>query len=89
MNNSQNESRPERYRVKVSQYIDYRRDGFIVARGLASRDVVEELKCYADDMLTGQIDAPGARPLQLREHVRRTLRPLLAHPYDPPPPCGR
>ena len=63
MDNSQNGSRPERYRVKVAQYIDYHRDGFIVVRGLASRDVVEELKCYADDMLTGRIDAPGARPL--------------------------
>ena len=63
MDNSQNDSRPERYRVKVAQYIDYHRDGFIVVRGLASPDVVEELKCYADDMLYGRIDAPGARPL--------------------------
>jgi chlorinating enzyme len=63
MDNSQNGNRPERYRVKVSQYIDYHRDGFIVVRGLASRDVVEELQCYADDMLYGRIDAPGARPL--------------------------
>jgi len=63
MDNSQNGSRPDRYRVKVAQYIDYHRDGFIVVRGLASRDVVDELKCYADDMLCGRIDAPGARPL--------------------------
>jgi len=63
MDNSQTGNRPERYRVKVSQYIDYHRDGFIVERGLASRAVVEELKYYADDMLTGRIDAPGARPL--------------------------
>ena len=63
MGNSQNGSRPDRYRVKVAQYIDYHRDGFIVVRGLASRDVVDELKCYADDMLYGRIDAPGARPL--------------------------
>jgi len=63
MDKIQESNRPDRYRVKVAQYIDYQRDGFIVVRGLASRDVVEELKCYADDLLYGRIDAPGARPL--------------------------
>jgi phytanoyl-CoA hydroxylase len=74
MDNSQNGSRPERYRVKVAQYIDYQRDGFIVVRGLASRDVVEELKCYADDMLYGRVDAPGAQP----HHFESTPSELYA-----------
>ena len=70
MDNSQNGNRPGRYRVKVSQYIDYHRDGFIVVRGLASRDVVEELQCYADDMLYGRIDAPA------RGRSTSRIRPL-------------
>ena len=47
MDNSQTGNRPERYRVKVAQYIDYHRDGFIVVRGLASPDVVDgaEMLC--------------------------------------------
>jgi chlorinating enzyme len=58
---AKNGSRPERVRVKVADYIDYQRDGFIVVRGLVSSDAIEELKAYADDMLYGRIDAPGAR----------------------------
>jgi len=59
MDSSSNERRPPRRRVKVTEYIDYHRDGFIVARGLASAEVIEELKAYADDLLYGRIEAPG------------------------------
>lgn len=59
MEHSQTTGRPERYRVKVAQYIDYHRDGFLVVRGLAARAAVAELKSYADDLLYGRIEAPG------------------------------
>jgi len=59
MESSSNQSRPARRHVKVAEYIDYHRDGFIVARGLAAPAAVAELKAYADDLLYGRIEAPG------------------------------
>ncbi|MDQ1300722.1 MAG: Phytanoyl-CoA dioxygenase family protein [Chloroflexota bacterium] len=53
------ENQSARHRVKVAEYIDYHRDGFIVARGLAAPAAVAELKAYAEDLLHGRIDAPG------------------------------
>jgi chlorinating enzyme len=59
MESSSNERQPARRHVKVAEYIDYHRDGFIMARGLAAPAAVAELKAYADDLLQGRIDAPG------------------------------
>lgn len=59
MESSSNQSRPARRHVKVAEYINYHRDGFIVARGLTAPAAVAELKAYADDLLYGRIEAPG------------------------------
>ena len=53
--------RQDRYRVKVSEYVDYHRQGFIVARGLVPVDALEEIKTYGDDLLYGRLPLPGLK----------------------------
>lgn len=49
-----------RSRIKVSQYADYWRNGFLVVPGLVPE--YEALRRYADDLLHGRIDVPGMPP---------------------------
>lgn len=46
---------PDRYPVSVEQYETFRRDGFLIVRGLLSPDNVEELRQHTDDMMQGRL----------------------------------
>jgi ectoine hydroxylase-related dioxygenase (phytanoyl-CoA dioxygenase family) len=45
----------ERYQVKVDDYVRFRRDGFVVIRGLVSPDDVAELRQHTDDLMQGKL----------------------------------
>jgi phytanoyl-CoA hydroxylase len=47
--------RQDRYQVSVDEYIRYRRDGFLVVRGLVPREDVEQIKQHTDDLIHGRL----------------------------------
>jgi len=49
-----------RYRMKVDEYRSYRRNGYLIVRGLVEQPDVENLRTYAMDLLHGRIALPGA-----------------------------
>jgi len=50
----QNQDRP-RYQVSIDQYTAFRRDGFIVVRGLVSPEEIAELKQHTEDLMQGRL----------------------------------
>jgi len=47
--------RASRYRVSVNEYIKFRRDGFLVVRGLVAPEEVEELRQHTEDLMQGRL----------------------------------
>jgi ectoine hydroxylase-related dioxygenase (phytanoyl-CoA dioxygenase family) len=45
----------ERYRVSVEEYIRFRRDGFLVVRGLVSPEEIQELRQHTEDLMQGRL----------------------------------
>ncbi|WP_135554524.1 phytanoyl-CoA dioxygenase family protein [Paenibacillus cymbidii] len=43
----------ERYSVSIDEYVSYRRDGFLIARGLLSADDTNRLRAWTDGIYTG------------------------------------
>jgi hypothetical protein len=58
------QERADRYRVHVEQYRDYRRDGYLLLRGLLAPEDVDRLRRWADDVLYGREPVPGIDPAQ-------------------------
>ncbi len=54
--------RPDRRRVTVDEYIFYRRNGYLIARGVVAPAEVAELLTFADDLLHGRELLPGIEP---------------------------
>jgi chlorinating enzyme len=54
--------RPDRYAVKVDEYVHYQRNGYLVVRDLVSQNDVEELKQHAMDLFYGRKVVPGIEP---------------------------
>lgn len=71
------------YRVSVEEYRAFRRDGFLIVRGLVSRDEVEELKAHTEDLMYGRIDVEGVAPpppdATVEELEKRLLRIHMLH----------
>lgn len=44
-----------RYLVKVNQYVAFRRDGFLIVRGLLSQDEIAELRHHTEDLMDGRL----------------------------------
>jgi ectoine hydroxylase-related dioxygenase (phytanoyl-CoA dioxygenase family) len=49
------EAPTDRYRVMVEQYRAFRRDGFLVVRGLVPMDDIEELRRHTEDLMQGRL----------------------------------
>jgi len=47
--------RAERYRVLVDEYVRFRRDGFLIVRGLVSDEDVAELRRHTEDLMQGKL----------------------------------
>jgi hypothetical protein len=50
------------YKVSVDEYRSYRRDGFLVVRGLVARDDVCELVAHTVDLMHGRVSVEGIEP---------------------------
>ncbi|MGI4790641.1 MAG: phytanoyl-CoA dioxygenase family protein [Janthinobacterium lividum] len=48
-------TRTDRYNVSVEEYIKFRRDGFLVVRGLVSPGEIAELRQHTDDLMQGKL----------------------------------
>jgi hypothetical protein len=66
--------RSDRYRVPVDQYVSYRREGFLVVKGLIAKDEAGRLHDWADDILYGREQVEGLDPAQ----ESATLEQLLS-----------
>src|SRR4051812_18424733 len=52
---SLNPARTDRYQVSVAQYINFRRDGFLIVPQLVSKDDIAELRQHTDDLMQGKL----------------------------------
>ena len=73
----------EPYKVSVDEYRAYRRDGYLIVRGLVEKEHVEELLRNTEDLMYDRIEVPGAEPLKpnatMREIETRLLRIHMLH----------
>ncbi len=59
-----NSDRTNRCQVSVEQYIAFRRNGFLVVRGLVSPDEVAELREHTEDLMQGKLPAQSQQSLE-------------------------
>lgn len=73
----------EPYRVSVEEYIAFRRDGYLVVRGLLSHDEVDELRRHTEDLMHGRIEVEGVPPpppnATIQEMETRLIRIHMLH----------
>ncbi len=73
----------EPYKVSVSEYRGYRRDGFLVVRGLVPQTDVCELVDHTEDLMYGRVEVEGVEPpppgATQKELEARLLRIHMLH----------
>lgn len=74
---------PERYRVSVDEYVRFRRDGYLVVRGLVNEAEIAELRQHTDDLMQGQLPEQRGTTLATRDLSRDTG--TTAQPLEAPP----
>src|SRR5690242_1232703 len=71
------------YKVSVEEYRTFRRDGFLIVRGLVGRADVDELLAHAEDLMYGRIEVEGVEPpppnASQRDLEARLLRIHMLH----------
>src|SRR5690242_20976705 len=58
---------PDRYRVTVEQYRAFRRDGFVVVRGLVSAGEVGELRGHTEELMQGRLPEQRGAEMGVRD----------------------
>jgi phytanoyl-CoA hydroxylase len=80
-------SQPGTYLVSVEEYRSFRRDGFLVVRGLVAKHEVDEMQAHIDDLIAGKVEVDGLeKPIPgetLRETEKRLLRIHMMHDRIP------
>jgi len=73
----------EPYQVRVEEYKTFRRDGYLVVRGLVAPDEARELADFTDDMMAGRRVMPGlpAPPANATEAERRHFYDRIHMPH--------
>ena len=73
------------YRVSVAEYVAFRRDGFLVVRGLLSPDEVRELREHTGDLMQGRLPEQSGHQLDQRDTMGDkgvSTQELAAPPAD-------
>ena len=73
------------YRVSVAEYVAFRRDGFLVVRGLLSPDEVRELREHTGDLMQGRLPEQSGQQLDQRDTMGDkgvSTQELAAPPAD-------
>lgn len=50
---------PRRHPLTINDYVSFRRDGYLLVRGLLNGEEVAELNAHCDDLWTGRAEVPG------------------------------
>ena len=77
------EPSPTPYRVSVEEYITFRRQGFLVVRGLLGEAEVDELRTHTEDLMQGQLPEQQGTTLADRDPTKdsgTTMQALEAPP---------
>jgi ectoine hydroxylase-related dioxygenase (phytanoyl-CoA dioxygenase family) len=48
-------NRKDKYIVSVDEYVSFRRDGFLIVRGLVSQEEVDQLRQHTEDLMQGRL----------------------------------
>ena len=73
---------PPRYQVSVEEYMTFRRQGFLVVRGLVAPHEVDELRTHTEELMQGRLPEQTGRSLDLGEHASGVATQKLAAPPD-------
>lgn len=76
-------ARPDRYRVSEQEYRLFRRDGFVVVRGLVSPAEIAELKQHTEDLMQGRL--PEQQGKTMAERDTRLDTGTAVQPLEAPP----
>ncbi|MDQ3539418.1 MAG: phytanoyl-CoA dioxygenase family protein [Chloroflexota bacterium] len=68
------------YRVSVNEYATFRRQGFLVVRGLLAADEVAELRNHTEDLMQGRLPEQALHELQRGDHASGVATQQLAAP---------
>ena len=76
-------ARREQVQVRVDDYKAFRRDGYLLVKGLVDPAEVAQLSQFTDDMMAGSASIPGipAPPLDLGEAERRQYYERIHMPH--------
>ena len=74
---------PDRYQVSVEEYIRYRKDGFLIVRGLVSDADVAELRQHTDDLMQGRL--PEQRGTRMKDRDPRKDTGVTVQGIEAPP----
>ena len=67
----------EPYKVSVDEYRTFRRDGYLIVRGLVQADHVKALLEHTEDLMHDRITVPGADPLPVGATLKEIETRLL------------
>ncbi|HYJ13731.1 MAG TPA: phytanoyl-CoA dioxygenase family protein [Thermomicrobiales bacterium] len=70
------------YQVSVEEYITFRRQGFLVVRGLVSESEVAELREHTEDLMQGRLPEQQGTHLDLADHTNGVSTQSLASPPE-------
>lgn len=73
------------YRVSVDEYITFRKQGFLVVRGLLSPKDIRELREHTEDLMQGRLPEQAGHELERRDTMGDTgtnVQALAAPPAD-------
>jgi hypothetical protein len=65
------------YHVSVDEYITFRRQGFLVVRGLVCQDDVDELREHTEDLMQGRLPEQSGHHLDLGDHASGVATQVL------------
>ncbi|MFA6112149.1 MAG: phytanoyl-CoA dioxygenase family protein, partial [Candidatus Latescibacterota bacterium] len=78
--------RADRYKVAVSEYVEYQSRGYLAVRGLVPRSEVDELAVHAMGILEGRVPVEGVAPptpgTSAEERQRQLSRIHMLHRVD-------
>ncbi|MEW6749724.1 MAG: phytanoyl-CoA dioxygenase family protein [Candidatus Latescibacterota bacterium] len=78
--------RPDRYKVAVSEYVEYQSRGYVVVKGLVPQDDVEVLTAHAMDLMEGRVCVAAVPPVTPQtspaERQRQLSRIHMLHRVD-------
>ncbi len=75
--------RTDKYRVSVEEYITFKRQGFLVVRGLVPQEDIELLRQHTEDLMQGKL--PEQRAAKLDDRYRSDSSGVSVQPLAAPP----